>query len=173
MEQLTEMGATTTRRVVVPISGMTCAACVSTVEKALRGVPGVTEASVNLATEEASVHVGTKDGLAAALAKSLGEAGYGLGTAEVSLNIEGMTCAACVGHVESALKAVPGVTEASVNLATERATVSVAPGLATTEELVRSVEDAGYGARPFEGGALIGDERKSHGRGSCISYAES
>ena len=164
MEQQTDIGVKTTRRVVVPVRGMTCAACVSTVEKALRDVPGITHASVNLATEAASIQVEPEDGLAAALAKSLEDAGYGLRTQEVSLNIEGMTCAACVGHVESALKAVPGVTEASVNLATERATVSVAPGLATTEELVRSVEDAGYGARPFEGGALTGTREKSRER---------
>ena len=164
MEQQTDIGVKTTRRVVVPVRGMTCAACVSTVERALRDVPGITHASVNLATEAASIQVEPEDGLAAALAKSLEDAGYGLRTQEVSLNIEGMTCAACVGHVESALKAVPGVTEASVNLATERATVSVAPGLATTEELVRSVEDAGYGARPFEGGALTGTREKSRER---------
>ena len=143
----------TTRRLTLPVRGMTCAACVSTVENALRSVPGVVEASVNLATEEASVQAGSEEGLAAAIAKGLEEAGYGLGTEEVSLSIQGMTCAACVGSVESALRDAPGVTEASVNLATEKATVAVAGGLVTVEELVRSVEEAGYGARLFEGAA--------------------
>ena len=149
MEQGTDLMGTT-RRLTVPVKGMTCAACVSTVENALRSVPGVVEASVNLATEKASVQAGTGEGLAAAIAKSLKEAGYGLGTEEVSLSIEGMTCAACVGSVESALRAAPGVTEASVNLTTEKAAVSVASGLVSVEELVRSVEEAGYGARIFE-----------------------
>ncbi len=152
MEQVTDMNKTT-RRLTVPVRGMTCAACVSTVEKALRSVPGVVEASVNLATEEASVQAGTEEGLAAAIAKGLEEAGYGLGTEEVSFSIEGMTCAACVGSVESALRGAPGVTKASVNLATERATVSVASGMVSVDELVRSVEEAGYGARLFEGAA--------------------
>ena len=164
MKQQTDISETTTRRVVVPVRGMTCAACVSTVEKALQGVPGVTHASVNLATEEASIQVSPGDGWAASLAKSLEEAGYGLGTEDVSLNIEGMTCAACVGHVESALKAVPGVAEASVNLATERALVSVTPGLATPENLVRSVEEAGYGARLHGGEQLSGSAEKARDR---------
>ena len=164
MKQQTDISETTTRRVVVPVRGMTCAACVSTVEKALQGVPGVTHASVNLATEEASMQVSPGDGWAASLAKSLEEAGYGLGTEDVSLNIEGMTCAACVGHVESALKAVPGVAEASVNLATERALVSVTPGLATPENLVRSVEEAGYGARLHGGEQLSGTAEKARDR---------
>ena len=152
MKQGTDISGTT-RRLTVPVRGMTCAACVSTVEKALRNVPGVVEASVNLATEEASVQAGTEEGLAAAIAKGLEDAGYGLGTEDVSLSIEGMTCAACVGSVESALRGTPGVTEASVNLATEKAAVSVAGGLVSVEELVRSVEEAGYGARLFEGAA--------------------
>ena len=152
MEQDTNTGETT-RRLTVPVRGMTCAACVSTVENALRSVPGVVDASVNLATEEASVQAGAEKGLAAAMAKELEEAGYGLGTEEISLSIEGMTCAACVGHVESALRGAAGVTEASVNLATDKAAISVASGLGTVEELVRSVEEAGYGARLFEGAA--------------------
>ena len=153
MNQQTDTDKATARTVVVPVRGMTCAACVSTVEKALLDVAGVTGASVNLATEKASVQVGEDNSWAAAIAKGLEEAGYGLGTEEVSLSIEGMTCAACVGSVESALRGVPGVTDASVNLATERAMVSVTPGLVATEELVRSVEEAGYGARLFEGAA--------------------
>ena len=160
LKQQTET-AETTRRVVVPVTGMTCAACVSNVEKALSSIPGVLHASVNLATEKASVQAQTEDGLAAAIAKGLKQAGYGLRTEEVSLNIEGMTCAACVGHVESALRSVSGVTEASVNLATERATVSMAPGLTTIDELVRSVEGAGYGARIFEGAAQSGTAEES------------
>ena len=161
MNSQTKADEATTRRVVVPVSGMTCAACVSTVEKALLDVPGVTDASVNLATEKASVQVGEGNGWAAAMAKSLKDAGYRLETEEVPLSIEGMTCAACVSHVESALREVAGVAEASVNLATERAMVSVAPGLVTMEELVRSVEGAGYGARPYEGSAVSGTGEES------------
>ncbi len=145
-----------TQRVVVPIRGMTCAACVSNVEKALMKVPGILQASVNLATEEASVQVEPGNEWAAEMERSLSQAGYGLGMRDVALKIEGMTCAACVGHVESALRRVPGVERASVNLATERATVSMAPGIAAIEDLVRSVEGAGYGAGLIEGSEQSG-----------------
>src|SRR5689334_7058419 len=61
-----------------------------------------------------------------------------------TLDIEGMTCASCVGRVQKALSRVDGVAEASVNLATETATVSYDPGLITLDELTAAVEKAGY-----------------------------
>ena len=65
-------------------------------------------------------------------------------TVSTSLNIGGMTCAACVYHVERALTGVPGVTRASVNLGVERAAVEFSPGAATLDDLRRAVEEAGY-----------------------------
>ena len=141
------------RRVVAPIEGMTCAACVANVEKALRGVSGLSQVSVNLATEKASFLVDSEflgGDWATSVTKNLKSSGYRLGTEEVSLDIEGMTCAACVGHVESALKSAPGVAKASVNLATERALVSMTPGLATMDSLAQAVAKAGYGARAHQ-----------------------
>ncbi len=164
MKQGTSIAESESRRIVVPIRGMTCAACVSNVEKALLRVPGISQASVNLATEEATVYVESGNGWATSIGRTLDEAGYGLGTREIALQIEGMTCAACVGHVESALRGVPGVSEASVNLATERATVSITPGIAALEELVRSVEGAGYGARVHEGQTQSGAAEESRAR---------
>ncbi len=67
---------------------------------------------------------------------------------EIVLPIEGMTCASCVNRIERFLKKTPGVEEAAVNLATERATVLVDPGTAGRDELVRAVEAAGYEVRP-------------------------
>jgi Cu+-exporting ATPase len=128
------------------VEGMTCASCVGRVEKALAKVPGVLEASVNLATETADVRT---DGSvpAADVAKAVEAAGYSLAPVEASLVIEGMTCASCVGRVEKALGAVPGVQEASVNLATGLARVRMAAG--TSEQaLVDAVKDAGYDAKP-------------------------
>ena len=104
------------------VTGMTCASCVTRVEKTLKAVPGVKEASVNLATEEASVSADasvTADSLAAAVRK----AGYDVASAETTLGVEGMTCASCVARVEKALLRVPGVAGATVNLATEKATI--------------------------------------------------
>ena len=139
------MTTRTAQRIELPIKGMTCASCVSHVSKALRDVHGVREADVDLATERATVHV-ADDGVVTLdeLAAAVEDAGYGLGAEQVTLSVGGMTCASCVGHVESALKAVNGVSSASVNLATERATVRYVPGVAGISDLRHAVEDAGY-----------------------------
>ncbi len=130
----------------LPIEGMTCASCVGRVERALKAVPGVRQASVNLATERASV---SSDGSVSrqALEQAVRKVGYEvIAQAPLELAIDGMTCASCVGRVERALKAVPGVQQASVNLATERATVQ---GDASMDPaaLVAAVSKAGYDAR--------------------------
>ena len=130
-----------------PIRGMTCASCVARVEAALSKLPGVTESSVNFATEQASVKAGpgvTLQTLAAAVEK----AGYAVGEQSLRLKIDGMTCASCVGRVEKALLKVPGVLSAEVNLATEMADVTTAGGGAMERALINAVEKAGYHAEP-------------------------
>jgi heavy metal translocating P-type ATPase len=138
---------------------MTCASCVVRVERALAAVPGVTSATVNLATERAEVSsAGPID--RAALIAAVDRVGYTVPAQTVDLAIEGMTCASCVARVERALSAVPGVASASVNLATERATVT---GTADTALLQRAVEAAGYGGRlvrPSAAGDAEGVARK-------------
>ena len=133
----------------LPIEGMTCASCVSRVEHALQKVPGVAEASVNLATEAASVRSAPGVGLAD-LRAAVEKAGYTVGESSVTLAIEGMTCASCVSRVEKALLRLPGVVRAEVNLATESAAVTLAARqideVALTG-LVTAVERAGYTAR--------------------------
>ena len=126
------------------IGGMTCASCVSRVEKALNRVPGVRRASVNLATERASVTADASVS-AGALATAVTKAGYDVETAEVVLQVQGMTCASCVGRVEKALLKVPGVLAASVNLATERATVQALADVPAAQ-LEAAVDRAGYSA---------------------------
>ena len=124
------------------VTGMTCASCAGRVEKALLAVPGVLAASVNLATETASVTV--DDGVSAAmLAGAVHKAGYGVAIEEVSLGILGMSCASCVGRIEKALAAVPGVAAASVNLATESVRVQALAGTPRVA-LEAAVETAGY-----------------------------
>ena len=127
------------------VTGMTCASCVMRVEKTLKAVPGVQQASVNLATEEASVHADasvTADSLAAAIRK----AGYDVATTETTLLVEGMTCASCVARVEKALRKVPGVSGATVNLATEKATIQ-ALSTVSVSALKMAIEKAGYAAK--------------------------
>jgi heavy metal translocating P-type ATPase len=130
-----------TRR--LSIQGMTCASCVGRVERALRAVPGVVEAHVNLATEQADIRATTPlDGQT--LIDAVRGAGFDVPEMRIDLQVEGMTCASCVGRVERALQAVPGVTAAHVNLATERATVT---GTAEAAVLIAAIDRAGYDAR--------------------------
>jgi len=131
------------------IEGMTCAACTGRVERALAAVPGVAGASVNLITGKAEVRL---DALVdrAALVGAVERTGFDVipePERPVELEIEGMTCASCVGRVERALLAVPGVETAVVNLATERASVT---GTADPAALLRAVDTTGYAARPIE-----------------------
>ncbi|KGC50104.1 copper-translocating P-type ATPase [Burkholderia pseudomallei] len=150
------------------IAGMTCASCVGRVEKALAQVPGVARATVNLATEKATVdadadaHVDT-----ARLIDAVKRAGYraspvsdpasalapspeiAAARTAIELDIAGMTCASCVGRVEKALAQVPGVARATVNLATEKATVDAdADAHVDTARLIDAVKRAGYRASP-------------------------
>ncbi len=125
------------------IEGMTCASCVSRVEKVLGKVPGVVSASVNLATEKAIVHA-SEAIPAEALVNAVRKAGYEVPADVVTLDIKGMTCASCVGRIEKVLSKLPGVTEVSVNLATEKARISsFGVPIAT---LIAAVQKAGYGA---------------------------
>jgi Cu+-exporting ATPase len=134
------------------IDGMTCASCSSRVERALNAMPGV-QATVNLASERAQLRFDPARVQPAQLVDKVRETGYGARTAEAVLRVDGMTCASCVGRVERALKAVPGVLDASVNLATERASVRYIPASVQPQALIQAVADAGYGATLPQGDA--------------------
>ena len=136
-------------KISLPVEGMTCAACVGHVENALKGVPGVVEASVNLGTEKASVEFDPAEVQFQVLGDAVSGAGYKLGTKSASLIIGGMTCSACVSHIENALRDVPGVAEANVNLGVERASVEFVPGMVELSDLQAAVEGAGYRVEGF------------------------
>ena len=157
------------------VEGMTCASCALRIERGLKKLPGVSEASVNLATERATV---AYDPAAASVdamltkVKALGYSATPLAPAKPAapgrtpqptapvappeptpqtdeFNITGMTCASCVRRVERALGKTAGVAEANVNLATERATVTYDPAVTTVDALLAAVTKAGYGAEPL------------------------
>lgn len=132
------------RRLDLPIAGMTCAACSSRLEKVLNRLPGV-EASVNLAAERARVRLPDDATGAAAVVAAVRKAGFDVPPASVQLSIEGMSCAACVARIEKVLNRLPEVS-ASVNLATEKASVRYVPGLVGVDGLIAAVEKAGYHA---------------------------
>jgi len=141
------------------VGGMSCASCVGRVEDAILKVPGVTGVNVNLATGRASVDLGDAEPMAVVAAVE--HAGYETVVEETTLQVEGMSCASCVGRVEAALKALPGVREATVNLATERARVRHLPDLVDARELIRAVEAAGYGASQPEPGVDRADRERA------------
>ncbi|MGA8883003.1 MAG: heavy metal translocating P-type ATPase [Acinetobacter sp.] len=124
------------------VEGMTCASCVSRVEKALKKVENIEEASVNLATEKALVS-SSKPIDAQAVIQAVEKAGYEVPSKTLELKIEGMTCASCVSRVEKALKKTAGVIEASVNLATEKATVKALSSV-DAAVLEAEVQKAGF-----------------------------
>ena len=167
----------TTFNLSLPISGMTCASCVSHVEGALKELPGVDHVVVNLATNKASlVYNPARIGLAD-MQRAVEDVGYGIPTAEVTLDVRGMTCASCVAHVEGALKELTGVQEAVVNLGLGTARVTYIPGAVTTSTMKRAVRDVGYEASERSDGAdaldrerqAREDEIKRQGRNLIIA----
>jgi len=142
-----------TKQATLPIRGMTCASCAAHVEEALKEIEGVSEASVNLATERARVAFTPEQTKVSAMVTAVRDAGYDVGTEKAILPIVGMTCASCSQHVEEALKKLDGVLQVSVNLATERAAVEYIPSLVGLDDFRRAVAEAGYevGALPEEG----------------------
>ncbi|RMD92567.1 MAG: copper-translocating P-type ATPase, partial [Calditrichaeota bacterium] len=133
-------------KITLPIEGMHCAGCAQTIQKSLEHKPGVLSASINFPAEKAFIEydpalVRTDD-----LIEAIREAGYDVKKQiqKVTIRIGGMHCAGCVNTVERALKSVQGVTEARVNLATEKAIVSFDPALVSLDDLKKAVENSGY-----------------------------
>ncbi|MGX7707331.1 heavy metal translocating P-type ATPase [Methylobacterium sp. Gmos1] len=135
------------RRLTLPVEGMTCASCTGRVERVLSRVPGVQAVAVNLATGRATLDL-SPDNDPTALTDAVEGAGYAVPEAVSELSVAGMTCASCTGRVERVLRAVPGVREASANLATGRVTVRHPAGLVPPDALDAAIRDAGYEPRP-------------------------
>ncbi|MGD8360242.1 MAG: heavy metal translocating P-type ATPase, partial [Gemmatimonadota bacterium] len=134
------------RELLMPVTGMTCSNCAATVERTLKKTEGVTEASVNFASERATVRFDPTQIREEKLLERVEQAGYGVATQRFELPITGMTCANCAATIERTLQSrVPGVVSATVNLATEKAVVQVVAGATGWRELARAIEDAGYG----------------------------
>ncbi len=139
------------------VDGMNCASCSARVERALRKLAGVQSATVNLATATAEVRFDPKTLAPGAIAEAVDAAGYGAVVADASLDVEGMTCASCVGRVERALRRLPGVVDAQVNLAVNRAQVRYFPAMLDVAALTAAIDAAGYAARPAGDGDSVTD----------------
>ena len=134
------------KQTTLQVTGMSCATCAGTVEKSLSEVPGVVRASVNLATEKATVEYDPSLTSEKALVDAVTNAGYGVATSEVTPGLIGMTCVNCAQTIEKTLRDVDGVISASVNFAAEKAIVRYNPEVVTLAALKKAVSDAGYQA---------------------------
>ena len=148
----------------LPVLGMTCANCARTVERTLKRTEGVVDAQVNFASEKAVVIVDPSVVKPEVLVERVREAGYDVALAHVELPILGMTCANCARTVERALRRVPGVVEANVNLATEKATVAYIPTAASLADLKAAVRNAGYDVVESDEGEVEDAEKAARER---------
>ncbi|MEC1715898.1 heavy metal translocating P-type ATPase [Schinkia azotoformans] len=128
------------------ITGMTCAACATRIEKGLKKMNGVKDANVNLALEKAMVKFDSTVMTPSDIQKKVRDLGYDIVTEKKELVITGMTCAACATRIEKGLNKMDGVLEANVNLALEKASVEFNPSIITINDLIQKVEALGYGA---------------------------
>lgn len=147
----------TTHHITLPVSGMTCANCVKTVERNVKKLEGIESAVVNYAGE--TVSIGYEKGAVSPqeIITKIEKAGYGVPTVSLEYPITGMTCANCSKNVARALNKVDGVLAADVNLATERATVTLAAGTTAESDLIAAVEKAGYGVVISENESELAD----------------
>lgn len=133
----------------LPISGMTCAGCASRIEKTLLSSEKVLSASVNFATEKATIYLG-ETGTPAELIETIQGIGYGIKTEKATIPIKGISCASCVAKIEGALKNQAGIFLASVNLASEKATVEYLPTLTNIKTIKEVIRSLGYQALDSE-----------------------
>ena len=155
----------TTALLSLPVRGMTCAACSTRLERVLGKLPGVASASVSLASETAELRYDPGQLAPLQVADAVARAGFSVPEETVELAISGMTCAACSTRLERVLGKLPGVREAQVNLANERARVTLLPGAVNVADLVVAVGKAGFGARPLtDGGDQNAREEEEHAR---------
>ena len=135
------MGATSIK---LELDGMNCAGCVGRVEKALSDVAGVRDVSVNFATRQA--HMRLDGAMLQDVTAALRAANYPARELDAKLSVEGLHCAACVSRAEDALRNVPGVTSAAVNLATKNAQIRYVSGLTSDDALAGALTQAGFPA---------------------------
>ncbi|MFQ6070296.1 MAG: heavy metal translocating P-type ATPase [Candidatus Aminicenantales bacterium] len=131
-------------RIDIPVVGMSCASCASTIQRVLSGIEGVEKATVNFATSKATVFYRTKRVKIADLISAIKKSGYEVGAASVELPLEGLKCASCVQKIEREVREIKGVTKAAVNLATEKARIEYFPSEIGINEIKRVIESTGY-----------------------------
>ncbi|WP_010677681.1 heavy metal translocating P-type ATPase [Bacillus timonensis] len=146
----------------IQITGMTCAACATRIEKGLNKMEGVEQASVNLALEKSSIKYDSLKLSEADFEKKIEALGYGVVKQKAEFDITGMTCAACATRIEKGLNRMEGVATANVNLALEKATIEFNPSEVTVGDIIAKVEKLGYGAHQKQEDKEQVDYREKH-----------
>src|SRR5690625_3879841 len=134
------------KHITVGITGMTCAACSSRVEKVLNKIDGV-EAQVNLTTEKASIHFDPEATTVNDITSKIEKIGYGVQTEKAEFDVLGMTCAACSSRIDKVLNKQEGIKRAAVNLTNETAVIEYNPGLIGEAQIVEVIQKLGYDAK--------------------------
>ncbi len=147
-------------RIDLPITGMSCASCAARIQETLKKLKGVEDASVNFASERATVFYNSSIGNVDDFTKAVKDLGYGVSVSKITIPIKGMTCAACVKRVQDALSSLSGVISASVNFATGKATVEYTASLVGMGDFRRTLKDIGYDIIEVEKGEDIVEKEK-------------
>jgi Cu+-exporting ATPase len=138
------MADTEKKKAELKISGMHCATCAINIEESLGQLKDVSKVQVNFGTDTAHIEFDPKTVSLTELEKAVKTAGYDVVNHEVTIKIGGMVCATCVQTIEAALRALPGIISANVNLGTEKAYVAFNPSITTIPDMKKAIEDAGY-----------------------------
>lgn len=142
--------------VTIPVSGMTCASCAMNIERGVKKLSGIQSAAVNFAAENATISFDSQDVSIRNIIENIQRSGFSVSTARAEFPVRGMTCANCAMNIERTLnKKVHGVLKASVNFASERASVEYLPSLTSMEEMARAIQKAGFEA-------ILPDEEASY-----------
>jgi P-type Cu+ transporter len=146
----------------IQITGMTCAACATRIEKGLNKMGGVEQATVNLALEKSSIKYDPSKLSEEDFEKKIEALGYGVVKQKAEFDITGMTCAACATRIEKGLNKMEGIATANVNLALEKATLEFNPSEVTISDIIAKVEKLGYGAHQKLDNKEQVDHREKH-----------
>jgi len=148
------------RKIELKVTGMTCAACSSRIEKVIRKMAGVVEVNVNLALEKAIITYNPKEISPTDFIHKIKDLGYNVILNHLELRVGGMTCAACSSRVEKKLNKTDGITKAVVNLATEKAVIEYNDGVIGPQEIEKIIVDLGYKPEALEKDGIVDHEKE-------------
>ncbi|MBI4307326.1 MAG: heavy metal translocating P-type ATPase [Chloroflexi bacterium] len=152
-------------QVTIPITGMTCAACVEHIETALKDVPGVLSARANLALERALVEYDPGKAAIPVMVRAVQETGYGVAASQSKLLVLGMMGTHCQTRIQQAVGEIPGVLKVVVNLSGETATVDYLPTAVSSSQIAKVVRELGYEVtEKVEGQDALDRERQARER---------